>query len=48
MESEYVTYEYEKEKGVEKKNINLWYIQADCILTFELSRMMCKEENKNQ
>ena len=42
MEAEYVTYEYDKEKGTEKDNIYFWYIQDGCILTFDISRMMCK------
>ena len=41
MRSEYGTYEYEKDKGTEKDHINFWYRKADCILTFELSHMMC-------
>ena len=32
-EVEYVTYEYEKEKGMENEHIKFWYRQADCILT---------------
>ena len=48
MEVEYGTYEYEKEKGMQKKHINLWYRQADCILTFDISCMMCEKANKNE
>ena len=40
------TYEYEREKGMEKKHIKFWYIQAD-FLNFEIYRIMCEEANKN-
>ena len=33
MEAEYGTYEYEKEKGMEKEHIHFWYMQADFRLT---------------
>ena len=33
MEAEYGTYEYEKEKGMQKEHINFWYKQADYLLT---------------
>ena len=46
MEAEYGTYEYEKDKGMEKDHIKFWYRQDDCPLTFELSLMMCKERKK--
>ena len=48
MEAEYITYEYKKEKVMEKDHINFWYRQSDYLLTFELSRMMCEETNKNE
>ena len=43
MEAEYVTYEYDKEKGMEKESINLQYRYAYFILTFELYCMVCEE-----
>ena len=46
MEVEYGTYEYENYKGMQEEHINFWYRQADCLLAFELSRMMCKEAKK--
>ena len=33
MEEEYVTYEYDKDKGTENKHINFWYRQDECLLT---------------
>ena len=48
MEAEYEKYEYGKEKGIENEHITFWYRQADCLLAFELSHMMCKEEKKNE
>ena len=48
MEADDRTYEYEKEKGMEKENINLWYRQADCLQTFELYCMMCKDAKNNK
>ena len=46
MEAEYGTYEYDKEKGMEKDQIGFWLRQAACILTFELSCMMYEEAKK--
>ena len=48
METEYRTYEYKKQKGMEKQHINFWYRQTDCLLTLELSHMMYQEANKNE
>ena len=33
MKAEYRTYEYEKEKGMEKEHIKFWYRQAHCVIT---------------
>ena len=40
METEYTTYEYEKYKLMEKELINFWKRKSDCLLTFELYRIM--------
>ena len=46
MEAEYRTYEYDKEKGIEKEHINIWYRKDEFILAFEISHMMCKKGKK--
>ena len=33
---------------MKKEHIKFWYIQADCLLTFEISCTMCKEANKQK
>ena len=48
MGAQNVTYEDDKEKVMENDPINSWYRQAYCLLTFELSRMMFQEANKNE
>ena len=48
MEAQYRKDEYEKEKGMEKDHIKFWYKQADRILTFEISRIICEEDNRKQ
>ena len=48
MEAQYRKDEYEKEKGMEKDRIKFWYKQADRILTFEISRIICEEDNRKQ
>ena len=46
MEAQYGAYKYDKENGMGNYHINFCYRQADCLLTFELSRMMCEEAKK--
>ena len=46
MDVEYRTYEYDKEKGIEKEHINIWYRKDEFILAFEISHMMCKKGKK--
>ena len=46
MEAEYGTYEYEKEKGVEKERIKFWYRQAGFLIYFELSHLLFEESMK--
>ena len=33
---------------MEKDRIKFWYKQADRILTFEISRIICEEDNRKQ
>ena len=33
---------------MEKEHIDFLYIQAYCLLTFDISHMICKEANKNE
>ena len=48
MEAEYGIYEYDKLKFMEKDHTNFWYRWSKCLLTFEISRMICKKANKNE
>ena len=48
MEHECGKYFYEKEKGMEKGIIKIWYIQTGFLLTFEISCLMYKKANQNE